>query len=357
MMQRIIFRSCTLLFIICLALVCSSRDYAVSAQEPSPGGITANHLFGVDCVDRLHTWLVGLDGIVLATSDGGTTWEQQKSGTDVNLCDVSFVGPQVGWIVGRTGIILHTKDGGKTWVNQQSPAPHHLFAVTFIDAQHGWAVGDYGTIVHTRDGGTTWINQGSGEDRIYNDISFTDRSNGWLVGEYGLIYRTHDGGRNWERQECAAIIPLADETRWESFPPSLYGVFFADAAHGWACGMDGVIITTSNGGSTWEKQTSPAEARKITLYQIHMYKGRGHSIGQKGTYITSRDGGLVWQQHSELTRTKFWLRDIDFCDDLTGFAVGSRGTILKTDNGGTSWRMISGIPVQASNDSRLKGEL
>ena len=120
----------------------------------------------------------------------------------------------------------------------------------------------FGTIIHTSDGGATWVKQASGEDKIYNSIFFTDQNNGWVVGEFGLIYHTADGGKTWQKQECREIIPVVDKTQWETPAPSLYSVWFSDAQHGWASGMDSTIIATEDGGITWKKIKNPAEDSK-----------------------------------------------------------------------------------------------
>jgi len=203
-----------------------------------------------------------------------------------------------------------------------------------------------GAIFATHDGGATWVNQGSGEDKIYNNIFFVDQNNGWVVGEVGLIYHTSDGGKNWLKQECQEIIPVVDKTQWETPTPSLYSVWFSDLQHGWASGMDSIIIATEDGGITWKKIKNPAEALKLTLYKIVARENNLWAVGQKGTYLHSADKGITWDLRPDATNTKFWLRDMDFCDALTGWAVGSRGTIIKTEDGGKSWNMLSGIPVK-----------
>jgi hypothetical protein len=64
---------------------------------------------------------------------------------------------QRGWGVGGGGTILATRDGGTTWQAQSSGTQAHLWSVQFLpDGQRGWAVGVGGTILSTRDGGTTW---------------------------------------------------------------------------------------------------------------------------------------------------------------------------------------------------------
>jgi len=316
-------------------------------QPPKPPFtfVTPNHLFAVASPDAEHIWVIGFDSVIMYSADGGATWKPQKSPVTNSLCDASFINATTGWIVGRAGTILHTTDGGATWQKQDAGISNHLFAVSFADERNGWAVGDFGAILHTADGGATWQKQGEGEDKIYNDVFFADALHGWIVGEYGTIMSTADGGATWRKQECKDILPVAADTEWESFAPSLYGVHFSDTAKGFACGMDGTIIATGDGGATWKKVKNPAESTKVTLYKIKCSGTTCLVAGQKGMSLVSADGGMTWQILESSQITKSWLRDLDMVDARHGFAVGARGTILKTQDGARTWAMLSGIPV------------
>jgi photosystem II stability/assembly factor-like uncharacterized protein len=329
----------------CLTVASCMKDVKTAPPKPPFTFVTPNHLFGIASPDPQHIWVVGFDSVIVHSADGGVTWKPQKSPVTNSLCDASFVSATTGWIVGRAGTILHSADGGETWKKQESGLTSHLFAVSFVDELNGWAVGDFGTILHTADGGATWLKQGSGEDKIYNDVCFVDALHGWAVGEYGTIYATADGGATWQTQECKEIIPVAKESEWESFAPSLYGVHFSSTKNGLACGMDGTIIATADGGATWKKIANPAEASKVTLYKIKCSGQTCFVAGQKGMSLVSADSGTTWQLAGSSQTTKSWLRDMDMADAATGFAVGSRGTILKTTDGARTWAMLSGIPV------------
>jgi hypothetical protein len=70
---------------------------------------------------------------------------------------VHFVNAVNGWIVGHEGTILHSTDGGKSWLTQASGTRTSLTAIAFTDSNTGWAVGIGGTILHSTDGGKSWI--------------------------------------------------------------------------------------------------------------------------------------------------------------------------------------------------------
>ena len=63
--------------------------------------------------------MVGEEGIILRTSDGGTSWEEQTSGTANLLTNVYFTDVLNGWLVGENGIILHTTNGGVSFVEEE----------------------------------------------------------------------------------------------------------------------------------------------------------------------------------------------------------------------------------------------
>ena len=337
--------SALLISLLCCLVIMSCAKPQAQPPKPPFTFVTPNHLFAIASPDPLNIWVVGFDSVIVRSADGGASWKPQKSPVINSLCDVFFLNPTTGWIAGRAGTILHTADGGVTWIKQETGITSHLFALSFADERNGWAVGDFGTILHTADGGATWQKQGAGEDKIYNDVSFADALHGWVVGEYGAIYATADGGATWMKQECKEIIPVATDTEWESFAPSLYGVYFSDTANGFACGMDGTIIATRDGGAAWRKVNNPAEASKITLYKVKSSGKTCIVAGQKGTTLVSADGGATWLMSPSSDSTKSWLRDIDMADAQHGIAVGARGTILKTDDGAGTWRVLSGIAV------------
>jgi photosystem II stability/assembly factor-like uncharacterized protein len=58
--------------------------------------------------------------------------------------------------VGRDGTIVATSDGGATWSEQRTKQRYDLREVAFIDAQRGWALIGHLALLSTVDGGETW---------------------------------------------------------------------------------------------------------------------------------------------------------------------------------------------------------
>jgi hypothetical protein len=64
---------------------------------------------------------------------------------------VSFLDANTGTLVGSNGEILRTDDGGATWRDQASGTINRLYAVAMLDANTGIAVGQFVTILRTAD--------------------------------------------------------------------------------------------------------------------------------------------------------------------------------------------------------------
>jgi photosystem II stability/assembly factor-like uncharacterized protein/tetratricopeptide (TPR) repeat protein len=66
-------------------------------------------------------WIAGTPGArVFHTADAGRTWDVCATGSNVPLRAMTFVDDQHGWAVGDLGTILATTDGGRTWQRQRS---------------------------------------------------------------------------------------------------------------------------------------------------------------------------------------------------------------------------------------------
>jgi len=290
----------------------TTEDTAPPRRDPSTADLQAIHF-----ANARTGWAVGVNGTILATTDGGTTWREQTNPTRSGLASVHFADARTGWVVGSEGTILTTTDGGITWRAQTSPTSDVLWSVHFADARTGWAVGAHGTILATTDGGKTWRTQTSPTDSALWSVHFASTRAGWAVGGEGTILATADGGTTWTQQ--------ASQTRGP-----LNSVYFADARTGRVVGSGGTILATSDGGTTWRMQTSHTNAN---LESVHFVDTRrGWAVGWSGSILATIDGGTTWTR-----QTSNKLASVHFTDAHTGWVVGDNGTILATTDGGTTW--------------------
>lgn len=79
------------------------------AAGPAPSGAA---YAGISFADDLHGWLVGANGTVLRTIDGGDTWAAQPVGSDISALGVVAVDSMTAWIITSNGQVLATATAG-----------------------------------------------------------------------------------------------------------------------------------------------------------------------------------------------------------------------------------------------------
>lgn len=153
--------------------------------------------YSIDFIDRNIGYVAGAEegkGSVHKTTDGGQTWVEKPLGGDYPILrGLNFVSANEGWVVGDDGFIAHTTNGGDTWELQASGTGRDLRAVSFVDSQRGYAVAaEYGTgntLLKTTNGGLTWVEETTGAYRWsgMRGIAFPDPYHVWVVGDNSLI--------------------------------------------------------------------------------------------------------------------------------------------------------------------------
>ena len=198
------------------------------------------HFQGLYFVDAKHGWIVGHQGWILHTADGGENWEKQTVNTNEDFKAVYFTNLRNGWAVGDKGLIATTDDGGRHWTLQNSGSHALLLDVFFVNSKLGWIVGRDGAL-YTQNGGKTWHHQPISEFGI-GGTWFVSKHRGWAVGDYNRSFLTNDGGQTWHRQE--ALV------REDKMLFNVQTVRFIGDSKGWCGGTDGTIFHTTTGGHT-----------------------------------------------------------------------------------------------------------
>jgi len=214
-----------------------------NSSQNKPDPITViDGIQDVAAIDANHAFAVGENGHVLATTNGGSTWNVQLSGTSYQLNGTSFVSGTIGWAVGNNGTVIRTSSGGLTWSSLSQNITHNLYGIHAISQLQAWVVGASGTILKTVNG-VTFVAQSSGVITDLRGVYFKDNLVGWAVGDNGVILKTTNGGSSWIK------ITSGVSSR-------LNAVFFYDLQTGFIAGDSGVILRTSDGGASWVSQSA-----------------------------------------------------------------------------------------------------
>lgn len=240
------------------------------------------------------------------SSFGQNFWERIQSPTDNFLRTLHFSDSLTGWVGGDSGSIFFTSDGGLNWIQQQTNTTSKIMRLFFLDDYRAWALawadaglGDnsfYGTeILKTTDGGENWSVEQYREENVFlRGIYFLDTLKGFAGGVPGQFLQTSDGGMNWEPANV-------DSGTFSQFP--LIDFKFYNELYGFACGgrfdIAGVIWRTTNGGESWaplDAQYSPADE----VWDIHFFDSL-HVMAVGGDpdlfgvgIMHSTDAGISW---------------------------------------------------------------
>ena len=325
-----------------------------------------------------RAFVVGARGKLLLTEDGGLHFKRVKIGSDLAIFGIQMTDADNGYLCGQDGLIMRTRDGGKTWEKLNSRTHLYILSLSFPDRLHGFFVGDQSLVLSTVNGGESFYKRRLERifppeiqdyalpymEPILYSVSFVDDDHGTVVGEMGRIWSTDNGGKNWSEGQSSLLSqwkrpPAVNEDprlRDLATLPTLFGVSFRNQKQGAACGLEGSIIATDDGGKTWtfQKQSpKPGTAPDNTipgapqipahdpLFGIQLFGGNdGMAAGLTGTVLRLQPDG-VWAHDPSVPALPLPLSQVRFFDKLHGWIVGY-GTILRTEDGGKTWRMCQG---------------
>lgn len=266
--------------------------------------------------------VVGFSGVILKTTNAGSTWVTKNTLPSSILGSVCYLGNQTLIAVGVSGKILRSTDLGETWLNITSPVSTHLLCLNFINDLTGYACGADVTIIKTTDAGLTWqIKNNSPGSGTYLSCHFFNELTGLVArSSPDIIARTTNGGLNW--------------TTVLSTSPSTGTAFaFANATTGVVMTDGGSIYKTTNAGINWA--ITQVGTSSYGLYAgCFINDNIGYVVGKKSGLPT---GGVIIKTGN---RGDNWTTEATFNDELWGFAcnsaylyaVGQNGSIYRTVN-------------------------
>lgn len=156
------------------------------------------------------------------------------------------------------------------------------------------------------------------------------------VGSRGVIIVSDAGAHQWRQ----ATVPVQTD---------LTAVHFADANNGWACGHNGIILHSSDGGRSWIKQLDGLQARSLfeTNYERQIAAGRTDLEADLQQIKLNFDAGAFLP----------WLGTW-FATSTDGYVIGSFGNIAMTRDGGKSWQpWLDHVDNQSFQDLNAIGEV
>lgn len=282
---------------------------------------------------------VGDRGHILVSENDGESWKQAQVPVQNLLTAVDFVDVKQGWVVGHEGVILHTSDGGNTWQLQYAN-PHRVLSdeemgqltdeqftklpqagsplldVWFRDENTGFVVGAYGMFLATQNGGKTWVDASSRIENFdgwhLNAIEANKEGIVYIAGEKGVLFRSDDGGESWV-------------TLTSPYGGSYFGAMTGAGQNDiFVFGLQGNTFKSTDRGATWVKSKSK---NTNGIMDGVVVKDTGVIlVGNSGVMLTSKDSGINFSM--EITESRESILAIESMANGKLIMVGQGGVQL-----------------------------
>ena len=235
----------------------------------------------------------------------------------------------------------------------------HITDLAFPSAKRGIAVGaiidregrkPQFTSLVTSDGGEHWSLTPLKE--FPRSIFFLDELNGWMVTGESLWF-TQEAGRSWTRisDQIKPDKKLADAPH----TGLILRVWFLDAQHGYAVGLQKSVFETHDGGHTWKPLAEAAAPTSNPAYSVYSHivfeDARWGMIA--GGYAPPRTAGKSREEREEEGDLPEWMHP----ETTLHRRQQPRLTLeLDTRDGGATWKSGTAPLLGSLVSARLAGE-
>jgi gliding motility-associated-like protein len=226
------------------------------------------------------------NGTIYKSVDKGTTLDPSYQNTAFQMNDVQAIGNDTVYAIGynqsataalRKTSLFRSFNNGATWTTVDimpagplapSTTAPNLRKLSFGSSMVGYAVGNVNSIYKTTNAGTTWTRispfpalnvspVGFASASVnYSDVYAVNENIVFACGNMFTsvnnrrIYKSIDGGANWT--DISGNLPTLVEVG------NLNGILFHDANNGYVVLPGGVLIRTTNGGTSWTLHIAPS---------------------------------------------------------------------------------------------------
>jgi photosystem II stability/assembly factor-like uncharacterized protein len=311
----------------------SSKLYKTSDYGNTWQNTNADYSFcnisKIFALDSLRLFVVGSEtvydhqsGFLTISSGGGKYWH--KTYFDKPVQDVYFKNTIDGAVIKESKIML-TTDGGFNWVETNIPASAIAF---FNDDTTALAVGGSNMIRRTKNFWKSYTNvTPSVATSCLNSVSPLDSLNVVACGDNGTIVITSDGGKSWESINTF-------------HSPNLSDILYLDKHNILACG-ESYVLNSSDGGNIWYKDSLNASwLSDIEYVNDTLIYAAGSDFGT-AVLFSSKDKGNTWKS-LKIFESSTTIEKVKFSNKNLGWLIFNN-KIYKTTDSGFSWKEIQGV--------------
>lgn len=262
-------------------------------------------------------------------------------GEQCSLRDIEFVDDTLGFLCGGTpgeyGVIWRTQDRGFTWTRVFQSSSHCIYDAAFYDMRNGYAGGDRLLLLRTSDGGQSWSD-------VFENTSFSNWTD-FIKPIRKILYPSPStliaaGGDDWDKGLMCVSHNWGSNWFFRDFPNQLNDLALVGTPGVWSCGY-GIAMYSADSCITNSIRT-PGEENFTGIDFLDA--ATGLACGYNGGIFHTTDGGLNWVQVRKSNGTfsrRTHLNDVRFIDEQHALAVGSEGLILYSTDGGLQWMQLA----------------
>lgn len=231
-------------------------------------------------------------GRIDMTTNGGVNWNTLLFQNATSFNEIYFPNNQVGWTIGyhyngsSTLALVYklTRNGVLTQQVRSYLNDRYFNCLYFLDSNNGFCLSSH-LLYKTTNSGNNWSWIPYNENTYPNSTAFLSQTVGMTIGDNtptGNIIKTNNGGLNWQ-------------TVFSSDTVQMYQIKMINNNIGFVVGSKringqykGIIIKTLNGGNTWNTQKITDNGLQSVFF---LDENLGYACGDNGKLWKTTDGG------------------------------------------------------------------
>lgn len=257
---------------------------------------------------------------ILASFDGGDSWEEVATDAGAGKFDFSVDGVIFGWYPGRSNLVKST-DGGRNWTLFETAQSIQTDLLVTSETELGF----FGNAqyYYSTDGGTTF-SEGGTLDQNASLVTVANNGDLLAVGRNTKMFRSTDKGLSWTVLNERIFQYTVHNGLWQDADDVLHYTTFL-----------GIHVTSTDGGLTWEAISNGPRLWLAGDYKLledgsHLALGFGNSF-HRYNLTTNEYDYLFGGVHPNF-------QDMTFAPDgETAYAITRDGLVYKSADRGNTW--------------------
>ena len=177
-------------------------------QERKPQSMDVKRIYNIDARKIIA---LTMDNLVIGSRDDGESWQilrrPKKNEMLRDIC-ADKIGQNI-WIIGDEGYIGYSKNGGGVWADQESGTTQNLSSICINEINSMlWAATDSGKILFYNKRDQQWLQQYEVDNSFNTESSvswgYTVKCFGnyvWVTGHNGVLLSSKNQGASWDLEK------------------------------------------------------------------------------------------------------------------------------------------------------------